>query len=145
MLAPMYCELTSKCVSNATTSSYSCTTTSQSASLYLHDGAPAYSKFALRHVFSNTCHGRRSDTGGATAWFPRSSDLNAPDCYLWEHLKFLCVRLLLTMERHFTITLWMPVKSIHKYTGIFERILRSMLRRVKVLIINVLFQLNPCN
>jgi hypothetical protein len=39
-----------------------------------------------------------------------SPDLNPLDFYLWGYLNPLGILLLLTMERQFTIALWMPVK-----------------------------------
>jgi hypothetical protein len=53
-------------------------------------------------------HDRWIGKGGLTARPPRS-----PDFYkfvLVGPLKPLCVQLLLTMKRHFTIALWMPVR-----------------------------------
>jgi hypothetical protein len=42
------------------------------------------------------------------------------------------MQLLLTTKRHFTIALWMPVKTIGNYPGVFERMLQSVMRRVEV-------------
>jgi hypothetical protein len=77
---------------------------------YMHDCAPAHFSRAVRDVLSNTCHGRWIGRGGPTAWPPPSPYLNPMDIYLWEHLKSLCMQLLLTTKRHFTVALWMAVK-----------------------------------
>jgi hypothetical protein len=41
------------------------------------------------------------------------------------------MQLLLTMKRDFTIALWMPVKTIQDYPGIFEQMQWSMMRFVE--------------
>jgi hypothetical protein len=55
--------------------------------------------------------------GGPTARPSRSPDLNP----LWGHLQLLCMQLVLTTEKHFTIALWMSVNIIRNFPGIFER------------------------
>jgi hypothetical protein len=86
---------------------------------------------AVRYVLSNTYHDRWTGRGGPTAWPPRSPDLNPLGLYLWGHIKFLCMQLLLITKRHFTIAVWMPVKTIRNCPGITERMWWSMLRRVE--------------
>jgi hypothetical protein len=57
---------------------------------------------------------------GPTAWPPRSPDLNPLDFYLWGHLKTL-VNAALVVD---------ACQTIRNYPGIFERMRRSMMRRV---------------
>jgi hypothetical protein len=88
----------------------------------------------LRHILSalcemflsNTRHARRIDTGGPMAWPPRSTpDLNPLDFYLWGHLKTLVYAAPVDNE-----------EALHhrNYPGIFERMLRCMMRRVEACI-----------
>jgi hypothetical protein len=77
---------------------------------YVHDGAPAHSSRAVRDVLSNSYNHGWIGRGGPTAWPPLSPDLNPLVCYLWGHLNPVCVQILLTTKRHFTIALWIPVK-----------------------------------
>jgi hypothetical protein len=53
--------------------------------------------------------------------------------YLLEHIKSLCMQLLLTMKRHFTVTLWMPVRlsATAPAWGSPWRSWRSMIGRVE--------------
>jgi hypothetical protein len=76
----------------------------------MHGGAPAQCSRSMRDVLNNTYHDRGTGRGGPTAWPPRSPDLNPLDCYLWGHLKTVCMQLLLTTKRHLTIALWLPVR-----------------------------------
>jgi hypothetical protein len=54
--------------------------------------------------------------------------------YLWEHLKHMCMQLLLTTKRHFTIALWVSAKTIRNCPGIFELIRLTVLRLVEACI-----------
>jgi hypothetical protein len=69
----------------------------------------------LRHILAvlcemfsvNTCHDRCIGRGGPIAWPPHPTpDLDPLDFYPREHRRIL----VLTMKRHFTIALWMPVR-----------------------------------
>jgi hypothetical protein len=83
----------------------------------------------LRHISAALCEMLSMDR-----WPPRSPDLNPQDVYLWGHQNPLCMQLLLTMKMHFTIAMWMPVKTIRNCTGIFVRMRRSTMRRVEAFI-----------
>jgi hypothetical protein len=97
----------------------------------MHCGAPAHFSPAVRDVLNNTLIWRWIGRGGPTAWPPRYPDLSPLDFYLWRHPKPLCLQLLLTMKRHFTITLWMSVRqSATTPASLWKR--RSMLRCVDV-------------
>jgi hypothetical protein len=98
---------------------------------YMHDSAPAHFSRAVRDVLNNTYHDQWIGRGGSTAWPPRSPDLNPLDFYLWGHLKPVCIKLLLKTKRHLTIAMWMPVRLSATTPGIFERMRRSMMRRVE--------------
>jgi hypothetical protein len=81
----------------------------------LLEGVPVYGTCmmvlcAVRDVLSNTCRDECVGTGGPTARPPCSSDLNPLYLYLWGHTKLLCMQLLLTTKRRFTIAVWMPVR-----------------------------------
>jgi hypothetical protein len=77
---------------------------------YMHDGTPAHFGHAVRDVLNNTYYDRWIGRGGPTACPPCSPDLSPLDVYLWGHIKPLCMQLLLTMKRHFTIASPMPVR-----------------------------------
>jgi hypothetical protein len=63
---------------------------------YMRDGTPAHFSRPVRDVLNNTYHDRWIGRGGPTAWPIRSPDFNPLDFYVWEHLKPLCMHLLLT-------------------------------------------------
>jgi hypothetical protein len=94
----------------------------------MHDGAPARFSRALRDVLSNTHHDRWVGRGGTTAWPPRSPDLNPLDFYLWGHIKTLVYAAPVDNEE--ALHHRMPVR-LRNYPGIFERMRRSMMRRVE--------------
>jgi hypothetical protein len=77
---------------------------------YMRDGAPAHFSRAVRDDLSNSYHDGWTCRGGPTAWPPRLPDLNPTNFNLWGHLKTLCMQLLLTTKRQFTVALCMPVK-----------------------------------
>jgi hypothetical protein len=85
----------------------------------MHGGAPAHFSRAARGVLSNTHHDRWISREGPAACPPFSPDLNPLDCYLWGHVKLLCMQLLLTTKRHFTVALWMR-QTIHNYPDILN-------------------------
>jgi hypothetical protein len=70
---------------------------------YMRDGAPAHLSRLVRDKLSNTYHDRWIGIGGPTAWPPRQ---------IWILWIFNCAdkQLLLTMKRHFTIGLCIPVR-----------------------------------
>jgi hypothetical protein len=121
---------------------------------YMHDGAPAHFSRAVRDVLNNTYHGRWVGRGGPTAWPPLSPDLNPLDFYLSGHLKAPVYAALVDNEEalHHRIGDACQTITNYSYPGIFERMRRSMMRRVEACIeshgghfehltINVLFQL----
>jgi hypothetical protein len=76
---------------------------------YMSDGAPAYSVRAVRGVLNNSYHYGWICKGGPTL------------LHVWRHIWIwnitcadicepLCMHLLLTVKRHFTTALWMPVR-----------------------------------
>jgi hypothetical protein len=100
---------------------------------YMHNGAPAHFSRDVRDVLSNSCHGRRIDTWGPTAWPPRSPDLNPQDLYLWGHLRPLVYAAPVDNKEvlHRTVD---ACRTIPNYPGIFARMRRSMMRRVEACI-----------
>jgi hypothetical protein len=54
---------------------------------YMLCGPPAHSSRAVRDVPNNTCHDRRTGSGGPTVWPPRPPYLIPLYVYLWEHIK----------------------------------------------------------
>jgi hypothetical protein len=65
------------------------------------------------------------------AWPPRSPDLSPMNMYLWGHLKALVYAAPVDNEdalHHRTVD---ACQTIRNYPGNFERMLRSMMRRVE--------------
>jgi hypothetical protein len=79
---------------------------------------------AVRDVLSDTHHGRRIGRGHTT-WPPRQPDLNPLDFYLWGNTKSLVYAASVDNEWTF------HRQTIRNYPGIFERMRRSMMRRVE--------------
>jgi hypothetical protein len=75
-------------------------TTGRARMWYIYDGAPTYFNRAVLDALNNICHGQCIDRRGPTEWPPLSPNLNPLDVYM---------QLLLTMQKRFTITFWMPV------------------------------------
>jgi hypothetical protein len=71
---------------------------------YMHDGAPANLSRTVRDVLCNTYYNLLIGRGGPTA-----SSLTRLECSGFLPVR-TCMQLLLTMKRHFTIALWMPVR-----------------------------------
>jgi hypothetical protein len=98
---------------------------------YMHDGPSAHFSRAVRDVLSISYHGRWIGRGGPTAWPPRPTDLNPLDFSLWGHLKALVYAAPVDNEEtlyHRTVDV---CQTIRYYPAIFERMRRSMMRRVE--------------
>jgi hypothetical protein len=72
--------------------------------------------------------------GGPTAWRPRSPDLNSLHFYLWGNLKSLVYAAPFVNEEALHHRIVGACKNIRSYPGIFERMRRSMMRRVEACI-----------
>jgi hypothetical protein len=88
----------------------SCTTAATARKWHARDGAPAHFGRAVRDVRNNTCHDGRTGTGGPAARPPSSPDLIPLDSCPCEDPKLLCMQLLLTAKRYFSIALWTAVR-----------------------------------
>jgi hypothetical protein len=76
---------------------------------YMHYDAPTHCSIAVRDVLNNTYHDRWIGRGGPTAWPPHSRDSNPLYLNRGDTKRALCIQLLLTKQRHLSITLWMSV------------------------------------
>jgi hypothetical protein len=85
-----------------------------------------YFSRAVRDV-NNTYH----DRGGTTVWPPRSPDFNPLNFYLWGHLQALVYGAPVDNEEAFHHRTVDACQTIRNYPGIFERMRRSMMRRVE--------------
>jgi hypothetical protein len=97
----------------------------------MRDGAPAHFSRAMRDVLSNICHDRWIGTGGPIAWPPRLPDLNPLDFYVWRHLKTFVSAAPVDKEgplHHRSVD---ACQTNRNYPRIFERMRRSMMRRVE--------------
>jgi hypothetical protein len=97
----------------------------------VHDGAPTHFIRAVRDVLNNTHHDRWTGRGGPIAWPPRSPDLNYLDFYLWEHLKIFVYAAAVDNEAALHHRIVDACQNIRNYPGIFERVRRSIMRRVE--------------
>jgi hypothetical protein len=88
---------------------------------YMDDSAPAYFSWVVRYVLKNKDHGQWIAKGGPTVPSPCSPDLSP-------------LQLLLTIKRHFTITLWMPVRLSMTIPRTSEQMQQSTKRHVKACI-----------
>jgi hypothetical protein len=97
---------------------------------HMHDGALAHFSCALRDVLNNTYHDRWIRRGGPTVWPPRSPDLNP----LWGHLKTLVYAAPVDNEEALHRRIVDACQTIPNCPSIFERMRRSMMRRVEACI-----------
>jgi hypothetical protein len=100
----------------------------------MHGGAPAHFSSAVRDVPSSTYHDRWISRGEPTAWPPRSPDLNPLDFCLWEHLKTLVYAAPVDNKEALHHRIVDACQTIRNYSDIFERMRRSMMRRVEACI-----------
>jgi hypothetical protein len=98
---------------------------------YMHDGAPAHFSRAVREVLRNTFHDQWIGREGPTAWPPRSPDLIPLDLYLWGHLNPLVYAPPVDNEEAPHHRIVDACQTIRNFPGIFERMRRSMMRRVE--------------
>jgi hypothetical protein len=117
---------------------------------YMHNGGPAHFSRAVRGVLNSTYHDRWIGRGEPTAWPPRSPDLNPLDFYLWGHLNILVYAPPVENQEALHHRIVDAYQTMHNYPGNFERMRRSMMRRVEACIdshgwhfehINILSQL----
>jgi hypothetical protein len=101
---------------------------------YMHDDAPEHFSRAVRDVPNNTHHDRWIGRRGPTAWPPRSPDLYPLDFYPWGHLKSLVYAAPVDSEETLYHRIVDACQTIRNYTGIFERMPRSRMRRVEACI-----------
>jgi hypothetical protein len=97
----------------------------------MHDGAPAHFSRAVRDVLSNTYRGRWIGRGGPTAWPPRSPHVNPLDLYLWGHLETLVYAAPVDNEEALHHRNVDACHTIRNCPSIFERMRRSIMRRVE--------------
>jgi hypothetical protein len=90
----------------------------------MHDGAPAHFRRAVRDVLSNTYHDRWIGRGGPTARPPRLPGLNPLDYYLVHAA-------LVDNEDAPHRSIVDACQTVRNYLGTFERMRRSMMRRVE--------------
>jgi hypothetical protein len=100
----------------------------------MHIGPPAHLSRAVRDVLSNIYHDRWIGRGGPTAWLPRLSDLKSLDFYLWGHLKSLVHAAPVDNKEALHHRIVDVCQTIRNYPGIFERMRRSMMKRVEACI-----------
>jgi hypothetical protein len=99
---------------------------------YTRDLSSADSSRAVRDVLNNSCHDRWRGKGGHSISFPWSPDLNPLDCYLWEHLKATACGVPVDNEEALHHRIVDACQTVRNSPGIFERMRRSMVRRVEV-------------
>jgi hypothetical protein len=96
---------------------------------YTDNGVPEYFSRAVRDVL-NIRHDRWICRGGPIAWPPRSPHFNPLDFYLWGHLKTLMNAAPVDNKDEFHLSMD-ACQTIRIYPGIFQRMQRSIMRRVE--------------
>jgi hypothetical protein len=86
---------------------------------------------AVRDVLNYTHHSRWTGRGGPTAWHPRSPNSNALGFHVFGHLKALVYVAPVDNEKALHHRNVDACQTIPNYPGIFERMRRSILRRVE--------------
>jgi hypothetical protein len=99
---------------------------------YMHDGTPAHISRAVRDIFSNAHRDQWLRRVGLTAWFPCSRDFYPLHFYLWGHLEIRVYAAPVDSEKTPHRRLVDVCQTIRKFSGVFERMQRSMMRRAEV-------------
>jgi hypothetical protein len=99
---------------------------------YTCGGAPAHFSCTVWDVLNNTYHDRWIGRGGPTASLPCSPDLNPLEFYLWGPLKTLVYAAPVDNEEALHHCSVDACRTTCNYPNIFEQMLQSMMRSVKV-------------
>jgi hypothetical protein len=98
----------------------------------MHDGLSSHFSRAVRDFLSNTHHDGWIGRGGPIAWPPRSTPgLNPLDFYLWGKLRALVCAVPVDNEDSLNHRTLDACHTIRNYPSIFERMRRSMMRRIE--------------
>jgi hypothetical protein len=98
---------------------------------YVRNGAPVYFNCDVQDVLSNTYYYRWIGNEGPTARFPFSLDLNPLKFFLRRHLISMIYAALLDNKEALQHRIENACQTIRNYPGVFERMRRSMMRRVE--------------
>jgi hypothetical protein len=90
-----------------------------------------YFSRAVTYVLSNTYHDRWTGTGGSSAWPPRSPNFNPLKICPWGLLKPLMYAAPFHNEEALHHRIEDACQTLRNCSGIFERLRRSMMRRVE--------------
>jgi hypothetical protein len=88
----------------------------------------------VRYALNNTYYDRWIGRGGPTEWPPRSRDLNPLDVYPWGHLESLVYAASVDNEEALHHSIVDACQTVRNCRGIFEWMLRFMMRRVEACI-----------
>lgn len=97
----------------------------------MHDGAPAHFSLLVRQHLDMVYPNRWLGRGGPQPWPPRSPDLNPLDFCIWGHLKTLVYSTPVQNVEDLRHRIIQACNEIRNTPGIFERIRRSMRRRLE--------------
>lgn len=97
---------------------------------FMHDGAPAHFSIRARRYLNETYPYRWIGRGGPQFWPARSPDLNPIDFSTWGHLKTLVYKTPVQDLEDLRNRIIASCRVIQDSPGIFDRIRRSMRRRV---------------
>jgi hypothetical protein len=100
----------------------------------MRDGAPAHFNRAVRDILKNTYRDRWTGREGPIAWPARSPDFNPLDFHLWGHLKTLVYAAPVDNEEAFHHRIVDACQMTRDQHCIFERMRRSVMRRVEACI-----------
>lgn len=103
---------------------------------FMHDGAPAHFSVNVREHLNDSFQNQWIGRGGPVPWPARSPDLNPLDFYLWGHLKTLVYNSPIDTIEELELRISNGIEMIKQTPGIFERVRRSMRRRLNACIEN---------
>lgn len=97
---------------------------------FMLDGAPAHFDVRVRNLLDQTYPNKWIGRGAPVPWSARSPDLNPLDFYLWGHLKQLVYSTPVESLEDLRARIANGMDTIRQTAGVFERVRRSMRRRL---------------
>lgn len=97
---------------------------------FMQDGAPPHFSLIAREYLTQAFHGKVISRGSPVAWPARSPDLNPLDFFLWGYLKSLVYRNPIESVDELKERIIMSCETIRRIPGVFERVRKSMTKRL---------------
>lgn len=99
---------------------------------FVYDGASTHFQIIVRDFFNATYANRWIGRGGPVPWPARSPDCNPLDFYLWDHVKSLVY---IDLIADIDTRIINAFQTVRNTPGIFERVRRSLIRRMEACIV----------